>query len=108
MGAVGQFAATLDLLTGALQLGGIAIEQAVELAFEGDPGVFYSLAGLGLEAHEGGKVVGIGFAGSRYAEQGQAIEYLGLVDDQLQFALHLIGQRAASAADQFVAGQGKP
>ncbi|MOA04295.1 hypothetical protein D3C78_1238410 [compost metagenome] len=51
MGASGQLATTLDLLTGALQFSRIAFEQAVQFTFEGDSGVFGFAAALRLQAH---------------------------------------------------------
>ncbi|MNN04832.1 hypothetical protein D3C81_1175700 [compost metagenome] len=103
--AGGQGGAALDLLAGALQFGRVAIEQALQFALQAHGDVFLLLAGLGLKAHHGGEIVGIGLGRTGNAQQRQAVEGLSLGADQLQLALHFVGQFRAAAADQLVAGQ---
>ncbi|MND97555.1 hypothetical protein D3C80_898770 [compost metagenome] len=108
MSAVGQLAATLDLFAGALQFARVAFEQAVQFPFEGDAGVFGRAVALRLQAHQGGKVIGIRFTSGGDAKQRQFIERLGLGDHLLQLTLDFVRQFAAATADQLVAGQRQP
>ncbi|MNM95830.1 hypothetical protein D3C81_1082890 [compost metagenome] len=107
-GAARQRATLLDLLAGTLQFARVAFDQAVELALERHTVVFGLGAGLGFQAHQGGKVIGARGVGGGHAQQRQLIEQLGLGGNLLQFALDFVGQFATAAADQFVAGQGQP
>jgi hypothetical protein len=105
-GAGGQGGAPLDLFAGALQLGRVAVEQALQFALEADGDVFLLGAGLASRPIMAAKSSApIRRAG--YAEQWQAVERLGLGADSCRLALDIVGQFRAAAADQLVAGQGQ-
>ncbi|WP_420902847.1 hypothetical protein [Pseudomonas mediterranea] len=108
MGGVAQFGALLDQLAGTRQLRGIASEQAVEFALEGDAGVFCDRFVLVLQTHQRGEIIAGGIAAGCHAQQRQAVQLTGLRTDTGHFPLDITGQLAAPAADQLVPGEGQP